>query len=91
MKFNPPCYSVTFELLESLTDSSVEKASLCAVCVCAFMCLRDRVCVALCVCVHVCLNFYSCDSQSEFKEWGTFFTMSFPYYIKGPVYGQGLN
>lgn len=35
MKFNPPCYSVTFELLESFTDSSVEKASLHAVCLCA--------------------------------------------------------
>lgn len=37
MKFNPPCYSVTFELLESLTDSSVEKASLHAACLCVYM------------------------------------------------------
>lgn len=70
MKFNPPCYSVTFELLEWLTDSSVEKACLCAECICAFACLKDRVC--LCVCMHVCLNFYSSDSQSELKEQGHF-------------------
>ncbi len=66
MKFNPPCYSVTFELLESLTDSLAEKASLRAACVSVFMCLSDRVCVCVCVCVcvRVFLNFYSCDSQS---------------------------
>lgn len=76
MKFNPPCYSVTFELLELLTGSSVGKAS-------------QYVSLGLCVRVIVCvfLNFYSCDNQSEFKEWGHFsqggVILAIPNIIKG--------
>ena len=85
MKFNPPCYSVTFELLESLTDSSVEEASLSA----CGVCLSD------CVSVRVFLNFYSCDNQFESKEWRHFsqgeVILAILYFIKGAVYGQGLN
>lgn len=48
INFNPPCYSVIFELLESLRE---EKAGLSGVCVCMCVCacefvrLKDRVCV----------------------------------------------
>lgn len=45
MKCNPPCYSVTFELLESLKVSSFEKASLSAVRVSEFRCLSKHACV----------------------------------------------
>lgn len=49
MKFNPPCYSVTFELLESLTDSLVEKASLLQ-----HVCLAVRALMCVCLCVSLC-------------------------------------
>lgn len=51
MKFNPPCYSVIFELFESLTDSSFEKASLNIPCISMS---EGFVYLCVCVCSSIC-------------------------------------
>lgn len=79
MKFNPPCYSVTFELLESLTDASVEKAGVTALCGCEFTNLNLCVCVCFFLCssrrrsiFHKVRSFwiFLILSRVQFTQWG---------------------
>lgn len=77
MKFNPPCYSVTFELLDSLTDSSVEKASVTALCVCEFTYLNcNCVCVCLCFLVTASVSLRSGDIFHRVRSFWPFLILS---------------
>lgn len=92
MKFNPPCYSVTFELLESLTDSLVEKASLLQhVC----LAVRALMCVSVCEPVCIFLNLLLLRASLSLRSGDTFHKVRsfwlFCCFTKGAVYGQGLN